>query len=428
MPAGPDREAALDHLYRGQSNDCYWHGLFGGVYLADVRLAAHANLIAAEDAADTLAGAATQSTEADVDIDGLSEIVFESPGQVVVIKPDAGAAVAEWDVRGARHALAAVLRRRPEAYHRKLAAADLATGRGRRGRRATRRSPPGSNPSTRSCREKEPGLARLLIYDAYERRSGLVHLLSPDVTPADLAAATFDERADVLDQPYQVVELGRDHALLRRDATAGLDAGDQAIRVEKSFRIGGDRLRPTLSLAVRLTNRSAAPLRARLAVEWNLILLGGGGNPAAWYEIAGVRQPHDSSGDVAGATSVASGNTDIGLTLTTEVAPAADTWWYPIETISNSENGFERVYQGSSLVLSWPLHLAPGASLRRRGPPRSWTSRMIGPPRNARRSRAPPRDPRPARRPRPLLPAAPRRSVHGPRAPRAERLAIPRLE
>ena len=30
MAAGPERARALDHLYHGQSNDCYWHGLFGG--------------------------------------------------------------------------------------------------------------------------------------------------------------------------------------------------------------------------------------------------------------------------------------------------------------------------------------------------------------------------------------------------------------
>ena len=35
--AGRVRDAALDHLYRGQSNDCYWHGLFGGIYLAHLR-------------------------------------------------------------------------------------------------------------------------------------------------------------------------------------------------------------------------------------------------------------------------------------------------------------------------------------------------------------------------------------------------------
>ena len=40
--------------------------------------------------------------------------------------------------------------------------------------------------------------------------------------------------------------------------------------------------------------------------------------------------------------------------------PAGDAWWSPIETISNSESGFERVYQGSALLVSWPVLLAPG--------------------------------------------------------------------
>ncbi len=33
-----------------------------------------------------------------------------------------------------------------------------------------------------------------------------------------------------------------------------------------------------------------------------------------------------------------------------------------IDTISNSEAGFERVYQGSALVFSWPLVLAAGGA------------------------------------------------------------------
>ena len=44
--------------------------------------------------------------------------------------------------------------------------------------------------------------------------------------------------------------------------------------------------------------------------------------------------------------------------------PPADAWWSPIETVSNSESGFERVYQGSSLLLSWPLRLEPGEARR----------------------------------------------------------------
>ncbi|HET9682071.1 MAG TPA: alpha-amylase/4-alpha-glucanotransferase domain-containing protein, partial [Candidatus Limnocylindrales bacterium] len=52
MPDGPAREAATDHLFRGQSNDCYWHGLFGGIYIAHMRAATFEHLIAAEDLAD----------------------------------------------------------------------------------------------------------------------------------------------------------------------------------------------------------------------------------------------------------------------------------------------------------------------------------------------------------------------------------------
>ena len=40
-----------DHLYRGQSNDCYWHGWFGGIYIVHMRMATLAELIAAEDLA-----------------------------------------------------------------------------------------------------------------------------------------------------------------------------------------------------------------------------------------------------------------------------------------------------------------------------------------------------------------------------------------
>ena len=51
MPDGPQRAVAVDHLQRGQSNDCYWHGLFGGIYIVHMRMATLHHLIAAEDLA-----------------------------------------------------------------------------------------------------------------------------------------------------------------------------------------------------------------------------------------------------------------------------------------------------------------------------------------------------------------------------------------
>ena len=84
----------------------------------------------------------------------------------------------------------------------------------------------------------------------------------------------------------------------------------------------------------------------------------------------------------------------------------ADAWWAPIETVSNSEAGFERVYQGSGLLLSWPVRLAPGERWSRTvAARRATTGRGTGADGADVVSR--PRVSRPApRRPRPLLPAA----------------------
>ncbi len=369
MAEGIARERALDHLYRGQSNDCYWHGLFGGIYISHMRLATHEHLIAAEDAADRAARAAGRPVDGawlrDVDLDGIDEALVATPGQVVTVKLSEGAGIGDWDIRAVRHALTAVMRRRPEAYHQTLIRheAELA-------RRAA--NPDGGHPHDSAVDTgpasihdlvtvKEPDLAARLTYDRHERRSGLVHLLDPATTPEAFARAEAVERGDFVDRPFTVAELTAGRLVVVREGS--LAQGDERrvpVLVEKELLVEGGRRDPGLALAVTVENRSTEGIEARLGVEWNLTMLGGGGNPAAWHEVGGERSSHDSSGACSGIDRVAAGNTFVGLSVETALEPAADTWWSPIETVSNSESGFERIYQGSAMLFSWPLRLAPG--------------------------------------------------------------------
>ena len=55
-------------------------------------------------------------------MDGVDEVRLATPGQVVTVDLDGGAGIGGWDIRAVRHALAAVMRRRPEAYHETLRA------------------------------------------------------------------------------------------------------------------------------------------------------------------------------------------------------------------------------------------------------------------------------------------------------------------
>jgi 4-alpha-glucanotransferase len=354
MPDGPAHEQALDHLYQGQSNDCYWHGLFGGVYISHMRLATYEHLIAAEDLAETAGGSLVTASLQDLDMDGVDEVLLADEGQVVTIDLDGGAGIGGWDIRPVRHALAAVMRRRPEAYHQTLRALDEGGG---GGDAAAPTTGDGTVPASihDAFRVTEKGLSRRLVYDAYERRSGLVRVLASDATPEDWAMARATELGDVVDGAFAVEQLATGRLVTRRDATIAA----ATIRVVKTLTLGGDRRAPTLTEQVDLEHRDGPVLDGRVGVEWALTMLGGGGNPAAWWDVGGERTGHDTSGTAADLSTIAQGNDYIGVSVTTTTSPA-DAWWAPIETVSNSEAGFERVYQGSALLLSWRVRLAPG--------------------------------------------------------------------
>jgi alpha-amylase len=370
MAAGAARDVATNELYQGQSNDCYWHGLFGGIYIVHMRMATLAHLIGAEDladkAADVAGGRPYGARLADTDLDAIDEVLVTTPAQTVIIDVAEGAGISSWDLRASRVALASVLRRREEAYHAKLVAHDLAAevaAVGGDGAEADAVGAAAGGPKTIHdiVALKEPGLASLLHYDGHERRSGLVHLLPAGTSPRQMVAATFEELGDFTEGAFEPITIEDSQVVARRLGKVRSGGSERPLSVEKTFRFGGSRLEPTLELETALENPGSAALEFELAVEWNVNLLGGGHNPAAFYETAaGDRTAHDTAGELASADGIAFGNDYEGVRVEAAAEPSARLTWYPVETVSNSEGGFERVYQGSSLLFRWPVSLAPG--------------------------------------------------------------------
>ncbi len=356
MPAGPARDDALDHLLAGQSNDPYWHGLFGGIYLPDLRLANHANLIAAEDHAIG-GGSGATGIEVDLDLDGRPEVLLANAGEIVGIKTDEGAGIGRWDLRAARFALAAVLRRRPEAYHEKVRLLDA--------KHASAADHGGHDgvDDVASIHDvvvaKQAGLSAHLHYDADERRSGLLRFLAAEATAAE-AAVEVGDLGDFASGPWRTVELTANAVVLERDGAVTVDRTVHPVHARKTIRIGGGRLDPELSVEVSVANTGDAVLGVRVAIEWSTMLLGGGGNPAAWQEVAGRRVAHDARIEASGVDAIEAGNDYLGIRIDTQLAPAGDVWIAPIETVSNSESGFELVYQGSAALIGRRVSLAPG--------------------------------------------------------------------
>ena len=156
-------------------------------------------------------------------------------------------------------------------------------------------------------------------------------------------------------------------------------------------------------------------------MEWALTMLGGGGNPAAWWDVGGERTGHDASGTAADLSTIAQGNDDIGVSVTTTTERQPTRGGRPSRRSRTRRTGSSGCTRAARCSCPGRSGLAPGERWSR-------TSRDTTVADGPRPGRGRPRDPPVARRPRPLLSAAPPGSVHRHDAARPDGGPGPRLE
>jgi alpha-amylase len=366
--AGADEEHGLKHLWKAQSNDTYWHGLFGGIYMGHVRSAIYHHLIKAETAAwrATRGAGHWQSYEfSDFDRDSREELLIEGDQQNLYLDPQRGGALFEWDLGRSMHNLLCVMSRREEGYHHTLREHEQQRRRQRDGAEAGQAQET-ENPHT-VVRTREPDLDRSLVVDRHRRYSLVDHFLAPAATLAQMVQASYEELGDFVEQPYEaqarqdssgITILLTRQGLVRRPGALA----PQAVLVSKTLFVPLGR--EALSVRYSVQNRSETRLQTRFACEWNIHLLGGG-NEQAYYRLPGPgpqRSRFDSNGEVTDVETFHLGNTWLQQDIAFTLNQPATFWRYSIETVSGSEAGFERNHQGSCLLLLWPLLLEAGHS------------------------------------------------------------------
>ena len=172
---------ARDELYRAQCNCAYWHGTFGGIYLAHLRQAVYRHLIAADnilDRAEKRSGSWVMASQSDFNLDVHKEVALASERLIALVAPDRGGQLYELDVREIGHNLLATLGRRPEPYHAQLAAGPD--------------TPVVGQPL--ACRQ--PGLAEQLHFDEHPRKSLIDHFFEHHVHLDQVATGEVRELGD----------------------------------------------------------------------------------------------------------------------------------------------------------------------------------------------------------------------------------------
>jgi alpha-amylase len=67
-----------------------------------------------------------------------------------------------------------------------------------------------------------------------------------------------------------------------------------------------------------------------------------------------------SRGVITEVGSVRLRDESFGFEVSIDIAPASRLWRFPLETISQSESGPERTYQGTVFLFHWRFSLKPG--------------------------------------------------------------------
>jgi len=342
----PELVEARTELYRGQCNCPYWHGAFGGIYLPHLRHAIFRHLIAADNhlqAANRSEKPWVEGTARDYNLDDRPEVQLANDRLAAFLAPGRGGHLYELDVRAVCHNLLATLNRRPEAYHLKVAGG------------AT------SDNGVGSIHErvvfKQEGLQNRLQYDNHPRKALVDHFYDREVGLEAVAECRAEERGDFVEGAYETrirrAENRVQAVLVRRGRAWGLEptikkcitleAGTSALRIEYDL--------------TDIPNDGDV----HFSVEFNLAGLPAGAEDRYFSNAQEQRLGHLGTRlDLQDVQSLALTDEWLGLDVQLNLSRPTHIWTYPIETVSQSEGGFEMVHQ--SVVVQPHWYISPDAN------------------------------------------------------------------
>ncbi|MEN3039220.1 MAG: alpha-amylase/4-alpha-glucanotransferase domain-containing protein [Candidatus Kryptonium sp.] len=350
---GKDVDIALDKIWSAQCNDPYWHGIFGGLYLTNLRSTAYRNLISAENELDKIEGKKLIRYEfTDFDRDGRDELIVESPNFNIYINPNYGGQIFELDFKPAEFNITDVITRRKEGYHEKLL------------QLANEQNNP-NNHGVASIHDmlltKEEGLEKLLHYDWYRRGSLIDHFLGDGTTLENFYQSKYPEQGDFVDQPYHVETNFKKSALeiiLSRQGNVWIENERKKVRVEKRITINKNAT--DLFIDYKIENLEDEMLDLWFGVEFVCNFLAPDSGDRYFYFVGYEVEDKKlrSIGSVDDVVSFGIVDEWLGLDMNFYLSKFANVWRFPLESVSLSEAGFERVYQGSVILLNWNIKLS----------------------------------------------------------------------
>ena len=339
-------EEARTELYRAQCNCPYWHGAFGGLYLPHLRNAIYKHVIAADTLLEEVQGRPdrwVQIDAGDYNLDARKEVRLASDRLVAYVAPASGGHLYEFDVRNTGLNLLATLNRRPEPYHEKVIAA---------GQHQDGDAHDGGEVASIHdvVRFKQPNLDKMIAYDEWPRKSLVDHFLQPGLT-LDAFRQNMGSVGEFTDGAFETT-IRRSEDGVEADLSRTGQLGPHSIRMSKTIRVE-TASSGTLRVEYRLEDLPAG-MPIHFGVEFNFAGIPAGASDRYFYDGKGRQLGQvETMLDLQETERIGLVDEWLGIDTALDFTQPAALWSMPIQTVSQSEAGFELVHQNCAVIPRW---------------------------------------------------------------------------
>ena len=298
-----------EHIFISQSNDAYWHGLFGGIYYRFLRHSTHKHIILAEYHLDELRSREGLSKFTggvqDVLLDGQPDGILENTHLSCYISSRIGGSIFALNLKKSGYNFLNVLTRQKESYHTR----DVAT-----------------------------------VQDRFEKWAFQDHFLSSDVTEDAIQKDNYEDLGNFANQNYEINQNPDRSLILIREGVISQENRPILTTIFKKYQLEGTKLIIEYDIDF---SEAIEPETLLFSPEINLV---------------GASHPHETTGIINDTSfgletsftylkcqtlGIRDSNEKVSIYL--NFSQNSDCVIFPLFSNFKSEIGVERIYQGTSI-------------------------------------------------------------------------------
>ncbi len=322
----PDFDAAL---YKAQTNDALWHGVFGGLYLPNLRDNVYRYLIEGENVRYGQKSALVSDWN---ELDGYEKIKAVTPKYIFRFDAAHGGQLVEFDSRKSCFNWQNTLTRRKEAYHQRLLEDQQAE--------EIPAAEEGIDTIHHAAVDIDDTLRDAIIYEWYLKNSFVDHISDAHFNGDNFRHCNFREYGDFANQAFDV-SLAKKRVTFTRDGGLYLPEKMQT-RLEKSYYLKNR----GFEFKIKLSTEAKGSFNYVLEHNFHF----------ADYKTVTINgEPLAEEGTVSQTRSLEVYDAYLKQNIIIELDQPCDIYYFQLKTLSQSEQGFDLSVQGISFAMVMPF-------------------------------------------------------------------------